>query len=74
MNISSYFRLLTKTTVVLKRILKIYYVKVNYENNWLHEFNSIFWNAGKIAQRIAIQNKGLFQRDSLRRNRPLRLH
>ena len=33
MNISSYFRLLTKTTVILKRILKIYYVKVNYENN-----------------------------------------
>ena len=71
---SSYFRLLTKTTVILKRVLQIYYVKVNYEDNWLHELNSIFWNAGKIAQRIPIQNKGLFQRDSLRRNRPLRLH
>ena len=59
MNIPSYFHLLTKTTVILKRILEIYYVKVNYEDNWLHEFISIFWNAGKIVQRIRIQNKSI---------------
>ena len=58
MNISSYVYLLTKTTIILKRIFKIYYSKVNYEYNWFHEFFvSISWDTDNMVQRMRIQYK-----------------